>query len=101
MLSYDPAVSADGFSIPVIWFGPRMVCPFVADDEDRVSLPHLDQWVEWTARHAAEGAKPEAQVAQTLWKFLCECDALMAEEWKDKKAYDLQEVRHELKRWLS
>jgi hypothetical protein len=101
VLRYAENTREDFFNREVLWWmGPRMVCPFVADEAGRVTLPSPSKLVEWTARHAEGGPKPEAEVAQALWKFIRECDALMAEEWKNK-AYDLGKAKYELGRWLS
>ncbi|RKG84035.1 hypothetical protein D7W82_23525 [Corallococcus sp. CA049B] len=81
------------------WYRPRMVCPFVSRDR-QITLPNIDKLVQWTAQNAAGERKSEIEIARALWDFIRETDELMAEEWKERKAYDLQRVKYELSRWL-
>lgn len=98
-LSYAPGMHDEHFSHLARWYRPRMVCPFVLKDR-RITLPNLDKVVQWTARNAAGGPRAESEVAQALWDFIREADALMAEDWKQGKAYDLERARFGLSRWL-
>ena len=77
-----------------------MLCPFTVEQDGRITLDHLQEYVEWTAKNADGAPRDEAEVARALWAFLTEADAVMTEAWKDKKGYDLVIAKHELRRWL-
>jgi hypothetical protein len=99
-LQYASDVHDDHFSHLALWYrSRRMVCPFVVQDRN-ITIPSPDKLVEWTARNAAGGPKAESEIARVLWDFIRDADALMAEDWKQNKAYDLARARFELARWL-
>ncbi|WP_375757735.1 hypothetical protein [Corallococcus exercitus] len=98
-LQYIPGERDELFGRLAPWYRPRMVCPFVSRDR-QVTVPSPHKLVQWTAQNAAGERKSEAEIARALWGFIRETDELMAEEWKERKAYDLQRVRFELSRWL-
>ena len=98
-LQYIPGERNALFGRLAPWYWPRMVCPFVSRD-GQVTIPSPDKLVQWTAQNAAGERKSEAEIARALWSFIRETDELMAEDWKERKAYDLQRVRFELSRWL-
>ena len=92
----DPKESYD--VVDSVW--PRMLCPFVMEEDKRVFLDHLPEYVRWTAKNADGGPKDELEVAKALLAFLQEADAVMAEAWKDRKAYDLALAKRDLAPWL-
>jgi hypothetical protein len=101
MLQCDLEEQVDGYFEHVVHMvHPRMVCPFIVNAEGAITLPGLSKLVEWTALHATGGPRAEADVARALWEFIRASDELMAELWKDRKAYDLGSVKYELGRWL-
>jgi len=78
---------------------PRMVCPFVPIGIT-IQLPNLGKLVAWTAKHAESGPRRSKEVAETLLAFIRHTDKLMAEDWGDRRRYNLADVEHELGPWL-
>ncbi|TAK22845.1 MAG: hypothetical protein EPO40_27805 [Myxococcaceae bacterium] len=80
--------------------GPLMVSPFFVEGnrgQGRLTLRNVTQLIRWVAERVLHPA-PVEQIARAYLRFIVHADRLARVGWGERVNYEIDEVRHELRR---